>query len=199
MKPPIGGFFIIFIVSNMFLIGELMDNSFITKELGERNPYPKELYEVSMKFTMAFYYCEEHFFSRYCSIRESDTYSSRILSIVEDECSPVIIDTFKYFQGRYMEGEMARHRLHALTMQEEGGDLTGYAESIYRYLENADGNIHAMLTVCLMVIIRLRHNLLHANKYEAMIGEPEEQKVLLNRGYLLLSSLLFARNTKLAV
>ncbi|HBK2596528.1 hypothetical protein [Escherichia coli] len=183
----------------MFLIGELMDNSFITKELGERNPYPKELYEISMKFTMAFYYCEDHFFSRRCSIRESDTYSNRILSIVEDECSPVITETFKFFQGRYMEGEMARHRLYALTMQEEGGDLTGLAEAIYRNLENSDGDIHAMLSVCLKVIIRLRHNLLHANKYEAMIGEPEEQKILINRGYMLLSSLLFARNTKLAV
>lgn len=98
-----------------------------------------------------------------------------------------------------MEGEMARHRLYALTMQEEGGGLTGLAEAIYRNLEDSDGDIHAMLSVCLKVIIRLRHNLLHANKYEAMIGEPEEQKILINRGYMLLSSLLFARNTKLAV
>lgn len=95
-----------------------------------------------------------------------------------------------------MEGEMAHHRLHALTMQDQGGDLTGLAKDIYGYLKNADGNIHAMLSVCLMVIIRLRHNLLHANKYEAMSGEPEEQKELINRGYLLLSSLLFASNTK---
>jgi hypothetical protein len=35
--------------------GELMDNGFITKELGENHPYPEELFEIAMKFTMAFY------------------------------------------------------------------------------------------------------------------------------------------------
>ena len=171
-----------------------MDNNFITKELGEKHPYPQELFEVAMKFTMAFYYCENHFFSRYCNIKNSDNYSIDILAIVKDDCNTVIADTFQYFKGRYADGERARERLHALTMQEEGGDLSGWAKTIDDYLKRSEGNVVAMLSVCLMVIIRLRHNLLHANKYEAMSGEPSEQQQLISKGYSLLASLLSAKN-----
>ncbi|MFP2414075.1 hypothetical protein [Citrobacter braakii] len=176
-----------------------MDNGFITKELGEKHPYPEELFEIAMKFTMAFYYCEKHFFSRFCNIRNSDHYSKFILDIVKDDCNQAIADVFEYFKGRYVNGDRARERLHALTMQEEGEDLSGWAETIDVYLNRAEGDVEAMLSVCLMVIIRLRHNLLHANKYEVMSGEPKEQEVLIGKGYSLLSSLLSARNKRTAV
>jgi hypothetical protein len=175
-----------------------MDNGFITKELGENHPYPEELFEIAMKFTMAFYYSEKHFFSRFCSIRNSDQYSKSILDIVKDDCNPTIADVFDYFKRRYVSGDRARERLHALTMQEEGEDLSGWAEKIDAYLNNAEGNVEAMLSVCLMVVIRLRHNLLHANKYEVMSGEPKEQEELIGKGYSLLASLLSARNKRKA-
>lgn len=176
-----------------------MDNVFITKELGENHLYPEELFEIAMKFTMAFYYSEKYFFARFCSIRNSDQYSKNILDIVKDDCNPEIADVFEYFKCRYVSGDRARERLHALTMQEEGEDLSGWAEKIDSYLNNAEGNVEAMLSVCLMVVIRLRHNLLHANKYEVMSGEPKEQEKLIGKGYSLLASLLSARNKRKAV
>ncbi|MDP0847642.1 hypothetical protein Q8F78_25905, partial [Klebsiella pneumoniae] len=87
---------------------------------------------------MAFYYSEKHFFSRFCSIRNSDQYSKDILDIVKDDCNPEITDVFKYFKCRYVSGDRARERLHALTMQEEGEDLSGWAEKIDAYLNNAE-------------------------------------------------------------
>lgn len=176
-----------------------MDYGFIVDELGVRHPYPPELIEISMKFTMAFYYSEKLFFSRFCNIRNSDQYSKNILDIVKDDCNPAIADVFEYFKRRYVSGDRARERLHALTMQEEGEDLSGWAEKIDAYLKQAEGNVEAMLSVCLMVVIRLRHNLLHANKYEVMSGEPKEQEELIGKGYSLLSSLLSARNKREAV
>lgn len=171
-----------------------MDYSFIVDELGVRHPYPPELIEISMKFTMAFYYSEKFFFSRFCNIRNCDQYSKSILDKVKDDCNPAIADVFEYFKHRYVTGDRARDRLHALTMQKEGENLSGWAEKIDAYLNKAEGNVEAMLSVCLMVVIRIRHNLLHANKYEVMSGEPSEQQQLISKCYSLLASLLSARN-----
>jgi hypothetical protein len=47
-----------------------------------------------------------------------------------------------------------------------------------------------------MVAIRLRHNLLHENKYDAMLNDSEEQVILLTTAYDLLADLLLKTNNR---
>lgn len=172
----------------------MINNDFIATELGVAEPFPESLLEVSTKFTMAFYYSENMFFSRDASTRRCRDYSLYILSIINDVCSEKINDAFDYFKERYTSSEGSLNRLYALTMESDEGPKR-LSIAIENDLLEAKGDLQRMLAVCLAIIIRLRHNLLHANKYEAMMNSPNEQEELLSSGYELMASLLRASNS----
>lgn len=175
----------------------MISNDFIHKELGIAKPISESLLEISTKFTMAFYYSEKLFFSRNASTREAKRYSSIILSKVGGACSKEIDHAFDYFRQRYTSDSGYQMRLYALTMEQSESSPHQLSSCIEEYLRNSKGDPEKMLAVCLTVIIRLRHNLLHANKYESMMKSAKEQEELLGVGYSLLSSLVYAvNNTK---
>ncbi|WP_414162863.1 hypothetical protein ACMGGS_12095 [Superficieibacter sp. BNK-5] len=171
----------------------MIDNSFIVDELGFSELYSIELLEISMKFTMAYYYCEDVFFNRYCRIAYAENYSQKILDLIGDSSSKEILKAFTYFKQRYLLGGNAQDRIYALTM-ESNGDSHNLSDKMTNYFSDEGGDVEKMLSVNLMVIIRLRNNLLHANKYEAMNNNPNDQTELLSVAYSLLASLLYSSN-----
>lgn len=173
----------------------MIDNSFIINELGVRNPYPNDLLEISTKFTIAFYYCEKLFFDTDGRFANSGNYACKILRLVEHDCNTAITTAFEYFRDRYTGTELARLKLQALTTNTSFRD-GGYNSVIETGLNNLFSNNEQKLVVCLMVIIRLRHNLLHANKYDAMLNDSEEQLILLTIAYDLLADLLLKTNNR---
>ncbi|ADU69473.1 conserved hypothetical protein [Pantoea sp. At-9b] len=164
-----------------------MNFNFIQEELGVEQNLPHDLVESSMKYVMAFYYSEDRFFNRNVQFRQSENYSSDILHSLKSDCDELIENTFLYFKNRYLQPDDANHRLYALTMSQDKENSP--FRTLSRYLTQSE-SIEDKLTTCLMICIRVRHNIFHANKYEAMNNEPETQNELIKKCYLLLSSLL---------
>lgn len=174
----------------------MIDNEFIVTELGITDPYPNDLLEITTKFTMAFYYCEKNFFSRTCYVGGARTYASDILRRVGVDCNHLINNVFLYFKDRYLLFPGASDRLYFLIMENGNSERRDLRVNIENYLSNSEGNFERMLAVCLTVIIRLRHNLLHANKYEAMLSDANDQIELLTNAYDLLADLLLKTNNR---
>lgn len=169
----------------------MIDISFIQDEFGINPPLPEDLVQSSFRFMMAFYYCEERFFKRYCQFTEAPDYAHRIIGCQKSDPSQEIDVAFQFLHKRYISSSDSDHRRFALVSALRNPSPS--EQSIKDSLCSADGSAHSKLTASLYVIIRLRHNLFHANKFEAMSDDPEGQKVLLDHaadllGYLLKNS-----------
>lgn len=166
----------------------MINTDFMARDFGIENPFPDDLMQVSVKFMMAFYYCEERFFHRYCQFRDAESYVTRILAGQQEDPSVQIESAFQFFRERYITNADAAERRRALVSSLP--NPTPQDNTIETSFLHADGRLHSKLLASMYVIIRLRHNLFHANKYEAIHNDPDGQRVLISHAADLLGHLL---------
>jgi hypothetical protein len=158
----------------------MIDTSRIPKMFNVNKNLPEHLLQTIFDFTMGFYYAEIRIFDRRASIYHSDTYANQLLR--QSEAYPIETnDVFRFFKERYMEPAIGPERLWALCNGQKDA-----RELIQGALGKETPSDADKISAVFMVIIRLRHNLFHANKGESLNEDPEGQDILIKtaRDYL---------------
>ncbi|BEO80416.1 hypothetical protein SMTE5_14470 [Serratia marcescens] len=168
----------------------MIDIAFIHEEFGINPPLPESIVQSSLRFMIAFYYCENKFFQRYCQFNEVPNYAQNIIQNQKEDPSNNIDLAFQFFHKRYSSNVDANNRRFALvsSLTNPKKSLDTIEESLLQ--AEADHDPYSKLIASLYIIVRLRHNLFHANKYEAINDDPEGQRILLDNATNLLGYLL---------
>lgn len=164
----------------------MVDTSAINEKFGVRENLSEELLQALFEFMMGFYYAEKRFFRLGASITQTNIYAEKMRSRVESDPSNSD-EMFKYFKQRYIDNEDASYRLNGLTPNKPR-DM----EIIEIALSKDNPSELDMISANLMVLIRLRHNIFHANKFSSLEEEPEEQRRLIQTSVDYLSAWLKA-------
>ena len=156
----------------------------IQELFGARNPLSEEVLQSVFDFTMAFYYAESRLFSKFAKLDDTDDYADYLLS--KDEGGDIDTNSFfNFFHHRYIEGPGSYEKLYALA-DYQGGTR----RKLLAALEVPNPTEKQRISAVLKVIIRLRHNIFHANKAPALEGDPVEQRILIDLAVRYLSQWL---------
>ncbi len=162
----------------------MIRHNHIQELFGARNPLSEEILQSVFDFTMAFYYAESRFFSKFAKLDETDNYADFLLS--KDEHGDIDTNSFfSFFHHRYILGPDSFEKLYALA------DYQGETRrKILLALEAPNPSEKQKISAVLKVIIRLRHNIFHANKAPALEADPDEQRILIDLAVRYLSQWL---------
>lgn len=152
----------------------MIKHEHIQELFGARTPLSEEILQSVFDFTMAFYYAEKRFFSKFAKLDDTGKYADFLLSA--DEAGDIDTNSFFiFFQNRYTVGPNYYDRLSALA------DYQGPTRrKILEALEAPNPTEKQKISAVLKVIIRLRHNIFHANKAPALEADPVEQRILID-------------------
>lgn len=155
----------------------MISTEFLKRDFGIENPPPDELMQSAFRFMMAFFYCEERLFGRKCGFWRSDRYARQIHARMAKD-SVDIDPYYSYFKNRYITGDSADSRILALvpTDARDHDDAINKLNDIFSV---NDDSYDRKLEAVICVTIRLRNNLFHANKYNAINNDPAGQEELL--------------------